>query len=320
MTKDNLKKLPGLKENVSLSDHTTFKIGGDAKYFILARSQQEIIAAIKFAKQSKLPFFILGQGSNVLVADDGYSGLIIKLQNTDNKVQDKINVYAEAGTVLMTAVDLAQKNVLTGFEWAAGIPGTVGAAVYGNVGAFGSTMADIIKSVRALDVKTLKIKNYSVKDCKFNNKESIFKKNRNLIILSAVFKLKKGDRGEIESEIKRFLEYRRKNHPLDCPSAGCIFKNYDKKIKDSVLLKRFPEIIEFNKGSRIPTSYLIDKSGLKGKVVGNVKVSEKHANFIVNQGGGKAADVIKLIKAIKKRVKEKFKIKLQEEVQYLGFK
>ncbi|MBU3934881.1 hypothetical protein KKC00_02900, partial [Patescibacteria group bacterium] len=136
---------------------------------------------------------------------------------------------------------------------------------------------------------------------------------------SVLLKLKKGDKKEIKKEIKRFLDYRKQNHPLEYPSAGCIFKNYDKKISDKKLLKKYPELIEFNKGSRIPTSYLIDKSGLKGMEMGKAKVSDKHANFIVNLGGAKAKDVVKLIKMIKQKVKSKFGIELEEEIQYLGF-
>lgn len=316
--KDIKKSLPGVKENILLSAHTTFEIGGPAKYFFTAKSQKDLIKAIGAAKEFNLPFFVLGGGSNLLVSDRGYKGLIIKIQSSELKIQGS-NIYAEAGVPVSKIVDISSKNDLTGFEWAAGIPGTVGGAVYGNIGAFGSTMENNIKSVKALDIQKLKVKTFSNKECRFGNKDSVFKKNKNLLVLSVLLELKKGDRGEISQEIKRFLGYRKENHPLGFPSAGCIFKNHDKKITDKELLKKYPELIEFNKGSRIPTSYFIDKCGLKGKIMGRVKISEKHANFIVNLGGAKAEDVIKLVNIIKEKVKEKFKVTLEEEVQYLGF-
>ncbi|MFA5878144.1 MAG: UDP-N-acetylmuramate dehydrogenase [Candidatus Staskawiczbacteria bacterium] len=310
------KILPEVKENVSLNSQTTFKIGGPAKYFFVAKDKKGIIKAIKAAKEFKLPFFILGSGSNVLVSDKGYDGLVIKMQNPEIKVQG-INICADAGALVRKVTDVAVENNLTGFEWASGIPGTIGAAIYGNIGAFGSTMAGNIKSVEFVDIRNWKIKRCTIKECKFDNKNSIFKVNKNLIILSAIIKLEKGEREEISREIKRFLEYRKNNHPLEFPSAGCVFKNYDKKITNKNLLKKYPELIEFNKGSRIPTSYLIDKAGLKGKTIGGAKISEKHANFIINTGAAKAEDVVKLIKIMKKGVKNKFGIVLQEEIQHL---
>ncbi len=313
-----IEKLPGVKENILLSTQTTFKIGGPAKYFFKVKNEKDLIKAIKTARFFNLPFFLLGEGSNLLVSDNGYSGLVIKIKNQELKVK-KIDILAEAGVSLKSVINFSVKESLTGMEWAEGIPGTVGAAVYGNVGAFGSTIAGNTKAVKVLDTKNLDIKNFTVKDCHFNNKESIFKQNKNLIILSVLLKLKKGDIREIQKEVKRFSEYRKLNHPLNLPSAGCIFKNYNKKIEDPKLLKKFPELIEFNKGSRIPTSYLIDKSGLKGKIIGKVQVSEKHANFIVNLGGAESKDVIKLISIIKSKVNKKFNIKLEEEIQYLGF-
>jgi UDP-N-acetylmuramate dehydrogenase len=319
-----------LKENVPLKNFTTFKIGGPARYFCIAKNQKEIIDAVKKAKELNLPFFILGGGSNILVSDEGYEGIVIKTQSSNllpyrqaGKFQ-KNKIIAGAGTKLRELVNASADRGLTGLEWAVGIPGTVGGATYGNAGAFGSTMADNVRSVKVLDIKNLKVKNLSANQCDFGNKNSIFKKDpakhgagKNLIILSILIELKPGDKKEIESEIKRFADYRKANHPLDFPSAGCVFKNYDKKIKNKNLLKKFPELIEFNKGSRIPTSYLIDKSGLKGKIIGKAKISEKHANFIINLGGAKAKDVVRLIKLIKEKIEDKFGIKLEEEIQHL---
>ncbi len=320
------------KENIPLKNFTTFKIGGPARYFCIAKNQKEIIDAIKKAKDFDLPFFILAGGSNILVSDKGYKGLVINFQFslnsetiTKSETTDlcfnfqKNKIIAGAGTKLRELVNASVNRGLTGLEWAVGIPGTIGGAVYGNIGAFGSIMGDNVENVKVLNIKNLKIGTLSNKECKFSNKDSVFKQNKNFIILSILLKLKKGEKEEISQKIKRFSIYRKKNHPLDFPSAGCIFKNYNKKIINKKLLKKYPELIEFNKGSRIPTSYLIDKCGLKGKKIGKAQISEKHANFIINLGRAKSEDVIKLIKTIKQKVKNKFGIKLEEEIQYFGF-
>jgi len=269
-----------IKENISLAKHTTFKVGGSARYFCIVKSKQDLIKAIKKAKEEKIPFFVLGGGSNVLALDKGYNGLVIKFEST--KLED--------------LVKSSVKKSLTGLEWAAGIPGTIGGAVYGNAQAFDTKMSDIVKSVEVFNTKTLKIKKLLKKQCQFSAKKSIFKKNKNLIILSVILNLKQGDKKEIQKMVKEHLDYRKKNHPLDFPSVGSVF---------------------INKTGGLPSSYLIEKAGLKGIGVGGVKVSEKHAGFIVNTGKAKAKDVLDLIKIIKQKVKSKFGITLKEEVQII---
>ncbi len=285
-----------IKENISLAKHTTFKIGGPARYFCIAKSKQDLIKAVKKAKEFNLPFFILGGGSNVLALDEGFSGLVIKIKNSKLKIKN-CNLHAEAGMKLEDLVKLSARASLTDLEWAAGIPGTVGGAVYGNAQAFDIKMSDIIKSVKVLNVKTLKIKNLSKKQCQFSAKNSIFKKNKNLIILSVVLKIKKGNKERIQKEIKEHLNLRKQRHPLNYPSAGSIF---------------------VNKTGGASSSYLIEKTGLKGTKKGGVKVSEKHAGFIVNTGSAKAQDILDLIKLIKQKVKAKFGITLKEEIQIIN--
>ena len=165
----------------------------------------------------------------------------------------------------------------------------------------------------------MQIANLKNRDCKFGYRDSIFKRNQNSIILSAVLQLKRGKRTEIKRKIQEYLDYRIKTQPLNFPSAGSIFKNQKSKIKNQNLLKKFPELNEFNKKGEIPAGYLIEKCGLKGKRIGGAKISEKHANFILNFKNAKAKDIFKLIKLIKQKVKKKFKIDLEEEIQYLGF-
>lgn len=317
--------LPEVKENVSLAEHTTFKIGGPARYFFVAESKENLIKAVKAAKDLSIPFFILAGGSNVLFSDKGFNGLIIKFQmqpygesacgRPANFKFQKNEIYVGAGVKLDTLANLAKENCLTGIEWAAGIPGcTVGGAVFGNAQAFGRRISDSVKKIEALDIRTLEIKEFSKEECCFSLKSSIFKTDKNLIILSVILELKKGDKEEIENKIKEHLNYRKEKHPMDFPSAGSVFINREIKIEDPELLREFPELNEFNRKNFIPSSFLIEKCGLKGKRIGNAQISEKHAGFIVNLGGAKSEDVLKLIELAKKKVKEKFKIELKEEI------
>jgi len=207
---DIKKHLPKIQENISLAKHTTLKIGGKACYFFVAKNKEDLIKAIRTAKEFKIPFFILGEGSNILFSDKGFKGLIIKFQvfpilriedprlsvGTSFKFQDS-KLYTEAGVKLDDLVKLAQRESLTGLEWAAGIPGTVGGAIYGNAQAFKAKISDTVKSVEVLDTKTLKVKNLSKKQCHFSQKNSVFKTNKNLVIISAILKLKKGKKKEI---------------------------------------------------------------------------------------------------------------------------
>jgi len=279
------KLLPGIKKNVLLKNYTTFKIGGRAKYFYAAKDKEDLIGAIALAKKKKLPFFILGGGSNLLISDRGFNGLVIKFGQP-------LSLY-----------------VSKGLEWAVGIPGTIQGAVCGNAGAFKQSMQDAVKEVEVFDVKTGEIKNFKNKDCQFSYKDSIFKKKKNLIILSVKIKNRASEGSEDEDEnevliaskksnaqkIKEYLDYRKERQPLNFPSAGSVFKNPP----------------GFSAGE------LIDECGLKGKKIGNVKISEKHANFIVNLGRGEAKDVMRLIKIIKNRVKKKFGVVLEEEIVIL---
>ena len=293
------------QKNVLLKNYTTFRIGGKAEYFFVAKNKKDLIKAISVAKKLKLPFFVLGGGSNLLVSDKGFNGILIKIRNTKYEIpacpagRQNTKIMAEAGVMLGELVNILAKTELSGLEWAAGIPGTVGGAIFGNAGAFNKSMKDVVKSVEALEVKNekCKVKNFKNRDCKFSYRDSIFKNNKNLIILSVTLQMKRGDKKEIENKIKKNLEQRNKTQPLNFPSGGSIFKNPP----------------GFFAGE------LVKRCGLKGKKIGNVKISEKHSNFIVNLGNGKAKDVIKLIKLIKQKVKKKFGVTLEEEIQFLGF-
>ena len=295
------------QKNVSLKNYTTFKIGGPAKYFFAAKTKGDLIEAVSVAKKLRLPFFILGGGSNLLISDDGFKELVIKIENLKLKIENS-KLIVDAGVSLSKLVDISTKRGLTGLEWAVGIPGTVGGAVFGNAGAFQKSMKNVVKKVEVFDTKELRIENYGLRDCRFGYKDSVFKRNKNLIILSVALKLKKGKKSEIKKKIKEYLNYRKETQPLNYPSAGSVFKNPS---PSQVFLKKFGRASGFSAGE------LIQKCGLKGKKIGQVQISEKHANFIVNLGNARAKDVKKLINLAKKEVKKKFKINLEEEIQFL---
>ena len=291
------KELPQIKKNIRLAPYTTFKIGGVANYFFVAETKKDLVRVIKTARKFKLPFFLLAGGSNLLISDKEFKGLVIKFQISNFKFQNS-GVVAEAGVMLRELINASAKLDLTGLEWLASIPGTVGGAIRGNAGAFGKSMADLVKTVEVLEIGSkLEIKSYKPEDCQFSYRNSIFKRKKNLVILSAEIQLEQGNKKEIIKNIKRYLDYRKEKHPLNLPSAGSIFKN--------------PEDSSAGR--------LIESCGLKGKKIGQAQISEKHANFIVNLGKAKAEDILKLISLAKQKVKEKFGIELEEEIQFLGF-
>jgi UDP-N-acetylmuramate dehydrogenase len=307
-----------IQENVELKDYATFKIGGSAKYFCIAKSTEDLQIALHFAKEKKLKFFVLGGGSNLLISDKGFGGLVIKLKFESCKV-NKNKISVDAGLSLSKLVHLALDNSLSGMDWASGIPGSVGGAIYGNAQAFGTKISDNIKEVEYLDVKSLKVKKAFKKQCAFTLKNSIFKKNKDLIVLSAIFELKKGNKEEIRKNVLEHINYRKKNHPISFASAGSVFVNTEKKITNKNLLAKFPELKYFNSKGAIPSGYLIERVGLSGKQIGGAKFSDIHANFIVNTGSAKAEDVLKLIKLAKQKVKKVFNINLETEIQLMGF-
>ena len=294
-----------------------FKIGGKAKYFLVAKNKNQILNGILWAKKRKIPFFILGGGSNVLFSDKGYEGLVIKLQNTKYEIRNT-KIVAESGVPLQKLVIESAKKGLSGLENLAGIPGTLGGAIYGNAGVFGREIGDLVEEVEVLDVRgpKLEVKRLQNKDCKFGYRESIFKRKKNWVILGATLKLKKGKKKEIEEKIKKILKLRKERQPLEFPSAGSVFKNVPIKNVSKKIREKFKEKI---KNGFLPAGALIEAVGLKGYQIGGAKISEKHANFIVNTGNAKASDVLKLIETIKEKVKKKFKVQLEEEIELVGF-
>ena len=280
-----------MKKNQLLAPYTTFKIGGLADWFCEAKNEKEVVEAIKFAKEKKLAFFILGNGSNLLVSDDGFRGIVIKMENEEVQINNE-KILAEAGISLNKLVNIAQENSLSGIEFMVGIPGTLGGVVFGNAGAWQQNIGDKVERVKILD-KDNQFKWLNHDECQFSYRQSRFKKNQK-IILAVELKLKKDNQNEIEQKINENFK-KREDQPKE-PSAGSIFVNPKPQSAGD----------------------LIEKCGLKGKQIGQAQISEKHANFIVNLGGAKAQDVVELIALVQKEVRKKFGIDLKTEVVFLG--
>jgi UDP-N-acetylmuramate dehydrogenase len=269
-----------------------------------------------------LKFFVFSGGSNILFADQGFDGLTIKIQNTKYKIQDT-KIVADAGVMLSEIVKAATENGLSGLEWAAGIPGTVGGAVRGNAGAYGHAIGETVERVEAMkfQISDFRFKIYKKEECRFGYRDSIFKHNKD-IILKVILKLEKGDREKIKTEVEKILKVRNGKLPLEYPSAGSVFKNVE--ITDEIL-KSFrthstEEIpADFITKGKIPAAWLIERCDLKGKKIGGAEISEKHANFIVNVDGATADNVIGLVSLIKMKVRDELGIQLQEEIEYVGF-
>jgi len=311
-----------VQENVALAQYSTFKLGGPGRYFFIAKTSNDIVRAATAAKELNLDIFLLAGGSNLLIADGGFDGLVIKAENRGINLSSDTQIKAEGGAAWMDLVTFTKDNSLTGIAWGAGIPGTVGGAVRGNAGAFGQSVHEVIQSVEVLDSETATTKIMTNAECAFDYRESIFKKNKNLIILSATFQLQRGDRASIEKEMNEHIAYRKNFQPC-LPSAGCTFKNIivtddiKKNILETMKIQEFEGKI---RGGKLGSAFLIDKAGLKGYHIGGVKVSEEHANFIVKVNDTAKTDhVMQLISYIKQQVRDKFGVQLQEELQYVGF-
>jgi len=281
-----------LKENVLLSEYSTFRIGGIARYLIEVDNAEDLKKVIQKALELNLQFIVIGGGSNILFSSKGYNGLVIVFKSNNTfSINDNL-IEVDASVSLNYLIN--KLNNYTGLEWAVGIPGTVAGAINGNAGAFGGEMSELIKQVKVLEVKDNQIieKNFSKEDCKFSYRNSIFKNNPNLIIASAILELKKDNEENVKQKIKNNLSKRMSKQPKGF-SIGSIFKNGE----------------DFSAGE------LIEKAGLKGLQIGDAKISDEHANFIINLGKATSDDVLELIKIIKKEVKEKFSIDLEEEIK-----
>lgn len=287
-----------VKINEPMSKHTTFKLGGVADVLVMPESLEELIAVLGYAKERKIPVTVIGNGSKILVLDGGIRGIVIKLASKFAKVQfDGECVKALAGVTLPYISRRAKAESLSGLEFACGIPATLGGAIFQNAGAYDGDMASVVEEVTYLD-ENLNLVTKKNEDLGFGYRNSFFKKNKDkgYVIVSAVLRLHKGDVEEIECKIRENTEKRASKQPLEYPSAGSVFKRPDGYF----------------------VGKLVEDAGLKGKVIGNAQVSEKHSGFIVNKGNATAKDVVELIEYIKAQIFDKFGVKLEEEIIIIG--
>ena len=296
---DKLEEIVGkdkVKYNEKMSKYTTMRVGGPCDCIVFPDEISKIKEVIDFCKNENITFFVIGNGSNLLVKDEGIHGVVIKLGHRFGKIElDGEYILAYAGATMPTLSQLAKKNSLKGLEFACGIPGTIGGGVKMNAGAYGSQISDVLYEVTYMDEKE-EIKTIKNKDCSFGYRKSIFTINPNYVILSSKFKLERGNIDEIENKMKENSLARKAKQPLEYPNFGSVFKR--------------PEGYFVGK--------LVDDAGLRGYKIGGAQVSTKHTGFIVNVDNATCKDVLDLIGYVQTTVYNKFNVKLTPEVIIIG--
>lgn len=330
MLYQRLKDFGHTRANEPMSKHTTFKIGGPAEFFVTVTETDKLIELLGWLDGEGVPYFVLGGGSNMLVRDEGFFGVVIEVKTHEARVKNQV-LEAEAGCNMVAMAQLSIQNGLTDFEWGVGVPGTIGGAVRGNAGAMGREMKDCVASVTAYrdgEVATL-----SKADCAFGYRDSFFKHHQ-AIVLSVALQLTATAEKDGLKKAMEYLQYRNKTQPQGFASTGCIFKNYEvgsqesrinpdkvgKELREN-LLTRFPEDAEkistFFEIGKISAGWLVEKSGMKGAQIGDAWVSDRHGNFVVNRGHATASDVLALIEQIKEKVYTATGIQIEEEIQII---
>lgn len=303
-----------VQENIPLAPLTTFRIGGPARYFFEAGTDNDIHRAVAWAQERKMPFILIAGGSNVLVGDEGFGGLVIRIHTQDYSF-DKGALHVGAGCDLLTIIRLAAQRRLGGWEKLAGIPGSVGGAIRGNAGAFGSEIKDFITTIEAFNVRTHETKTFLPPEAAFAYRNSYFKAHPEWIILRASFVLNVTGVGEGESLITNTIAERERRHLQDVKAAGSYFMN--PKAPQKVIEQFEEEKKVAAREGRVPAGWLIEKAGMKGQAVGGAQASEQHPNYIINTGTATAADVLALADKIKGEVKRQFDVTLVEEAVLL---
>ncbi len=286
-----------IKVDEPMSKHTSFKTGGTADFYIIAKTIEEVQKVMEYARIKKIKLYIIGNGSNLLVSDEGIEGIVLKI-SLDNisiiEQGENIIAKAGAGVKVMALAQELKKLEITGFEELAGIPGTIGGANYMNAGAYGKEIKDLILKTKVLNKETGKIEILKKEQQNLSYRNSIFKQH-NYIILETSLRLQKGNIKEIDKKMNEYLNHRKEKQPTEYPSAGSTFK----------------------RGEGFITAKLIDECGLKGYTIGGAQISEKHAGFIINKGDATSKDILDLIAYTKKKVFEKFGVQIEEEIEII---
>lgn len=319
--------MSSIQKNVSLSDFSSYKIGGQARYFAQVSSVEDLKKILQDWNEISKDFtsdeksvFILGGGTNVLFSDEGFDGLVIhdniggiEILEKDKKIYVKVG----AGVLIEDLLKFCIEENLAGFEWAGGLPGTLGGAIRGNAGAFGGETKDLVYKVKSLNIQTLEVVERNSNECTFGYRQSIFKnEGMNEVVVEAVIVLQYGKKSEIEAKTNEKIEYRRQRHPnLSIePNAGSTFKNIPIKDVPESVIQEFKNKIKNDPFPILPVVKLIAGAGLAGTRVGSIEVSSIHPNYLVNIGNGKARDVLDLISKIKKEVFDKYGVEIEEEL------
>lgn len=305
------------QKNVSLKDYSNYKIGGPAKLFVEVGSTEELKEVLNSVANEKI--FILGGGTNILIDDKGFDGLIIHNKIEGIAIVDG-GLEMGGGVLIKDLLDFCIENSLSGLEWAGGLPGTVAGAIRGNAGAFKGETKDNVVQVKSLDLKTLNERIRTNAECEFDYRKSIFKigEGENEFITSAVLGFTDGNKEEIKQKIQQKIDYRINRHPMDLPNIGSTFKNISLDSLSPELQKEFAGFVKTDPFPVVPTTKLLALSGLRGRKVGDAMISDKHPNFIVNLGNAKSEDVKDLIEIAKEAIREKYGIILEEEIQHLS--
>ncbi len=321
-----------IQKDFLLSQILWYKIGGKAKYLLEAQNSEDIKKALDFIEQNKIQkVFVTGLGSNLIFSDDFFPGAVIHIaglkkpiDNDFKKKDEFITVFA--GITLDNLIQLSLANNLIGLEWAGGLPGTVGAGIRGNVGAFGKEIKDNLFSVDVLERKNTGYIRKTLKrsDLHFSYRNSLVKENKNLIIVSVTFELKSANPQSLalaRNIYRNNINYREKHHPLEYPSCGSVFKNISASDQVQKIISVWPdtkELVATKWHGKVSMGFIIERLSFSGYRVGNIQVSTKHTNFIVNLGAGKARDVVTIIKEIQNKVNETFGFTPEVEVEIIG--
>jgi UDP-N-acetylmuramate dehydrogenase len=318
---DRLCQLGGitLLRDVPLSQYTRFGIGGPADFYLETADPARFAEAAALVRAVGLDFVVIGGGTNLVAADEGFRGVCLRL-TSDRIAADGIHVEVECGAALQDLVDFTVRRGLKGLETMTGIPGSVGAAVYGNAGAYGHSIQERIRRVRFLDTapgagETLR--EFTQAECRFQYRESIFKQNKAWIVLSASLKMEPGDAEQLRETADRILTTRNRKYPPEMRCAGSIFKNFLLSDLPPHVAAEIPATVIIE--GKVPSAWFLEQVGAKGMKRGGIEVADYHANLIYNAGSGTARDLVHIVNELKDRVWRRWEIPLEEEVQYVGF-
>jgi len=314
-TQARLAEIPNLtvSRDTPLSAHTRFGIGGPADLYAETASPEAFIAALAAARSSGIPTMVIGGGTNLIVSDRGFRGIVLRYR-AQNLFAANHRVIADAGAALQDLVDYTVAHGLKGLETLAGIPGSVGAAVYGNAGAYGHSLSERVVSVRFYDGATVRI--FDNRECEFHYRESVFKQHKDWIIFSTQLLLEPGDAGLLRQTAAGIVNLRGEKFPVTMKCAGSIFKNLLLQDLPADVAAQVPASVV--REGKVPAAWFLEQVGAKGMARGDIHVATYHANLIYNAGAGTAADLCGLIGELKVRVSGRFGIDLEEEVQYVG--